>query len=96
MSAAKVWAPTAQSVEIHVRPPRAPHDSDPDVASMERTEDGWWVGPRLEHGTDYAYVVDGNGPFPDPRSPWQPRGVHGFSRAFGLCDEPCAMSARRP
>lgn len=82
MSAAKVWAPTAQSVEIHVRPPRAPHDSDPDVASMERTEDGWWVGPRLEHGTDYAYVVDGNGPFPDPRSPWQPRGVHGFSRAF--------------
>lgn len=82
MSAARVWAPHASTVEIHVRPPRAAHDSDPDVASMERGKDGWWVGPLLEHGTDYAFVVDGNGPFPDPRSPWQPRGVHGFSRAF--------------
>ncbi len=32
-------------------------------------------------GSDYAYVVDGQGPaVPDPRSQWQPNGVHGPSR----------------
>ena len=31
-------------------------------------------------GVDYAYFIDGEGPFPDPRSPWQPRGVDGPSR----------------
>jgi len=49
---------------------------------MARSEDGWWSGPPLTHGDDYAFVVDGRGPYPDPRSPWQPHGVHGNSRAF--------------
>ena len=26
-------------------------------------------------------MLDSDGPFPDPRSPWQPNGVHGLSRA---------------
>jgi maltooligosyltrehalose trehalohydrolase len=30
-------------------------------------------------GDRYAFEVDGNGPFPDPRSRFQPDGVHGFS-----------------
>jgi maltooligosyltrehalose trehalohydrolase len=46
---------------------------------------GWWRLPSekpLEHGEDYAFYVDGAGPFPDPRSRWQPEGVHGPSRHF--------------
>ena len=29
---------------------------------------------------EYAFVVDGGDPLPDPRSAWQPFGVHGPSR----------------
>ncbi len=49
---------------------------------MQRDPVGWWsvtvegAGP----GTDYGFVLDGEGPFPDPRSPWQPAGIHGRSR----------------
>ncbi len=37
---------------------------------------------EAHHGTDYAFSVDGSDPLPDPRSAWQPDGVHGFSRVF--------------
>ena len=37
-------------------------------------------GPK--EGGGYGFVVDGEGPFPDPRSPWQPDGVHGLSRRY--------------
>jgi maltooligosyltrehalose trehalohydrolase len=49
---------------------------------MEGAGRGWWFldSPQAGHGTDYAFVVDGSDPLPDPRSPWQPSGVHGFSR----------------
>jgi len=77
---ARVWAPDAQSVACVV--------GDPDQAAaltgvpMLRAEDGWWTGPELPHGTDYAFEVDGEGPWPDPRSAWQPHGVHGASRVY--------------
>ncbi len=51
---------------------------------MERDDRGWWragvqaAGP----GSDYAFQVDDGPATPDPRSPWQPRGVHGPSRVF--------------
>ncbi|MBW3535312.1 MAG: malto-oligosyltrehalose trehalohydrolase [Gemmatimonadetes bacterium] len=49
---------------------------------LARGEDGWWrPDAPLRPGTDYAFRVDGEGPFPDPRSPWQPQGVHRPSRA---------------
>jgi maltooligosyltrehalose trehalohydrolase len=43
---------------------------------------GWWRcdAPGAVHGTDYAFVLDGGDPLPDPRSPWQPYGIHGSSR----------------
>ena len=48
-------------------------------------EHGWWR-VRVENarpGTDYGFQVnDGDGVFPDPRSRWQPRGVHGLSRVY--------------
>jgi maltooligosyltrehalose trehalohydrolase len=43
--------------------------------------DGWWkadvesAGP----GTAYSFAPDGHTAVPDPRSPWQPHGVHGPS-----------------
>ncbi len=70
---AHVWAPFASTVACSV--------GGLDVA-MEPRDDGWWEGPPLEHGQDYGFVVDGTGPLPDPRSPRQPHGVHGLSRAF--------------
>jgi maltooligosyltrehalose trehalohydrolase len=60
---------------------------------MHQAEDGWW---RVEITSvagevDYAYILDGRAPVPDPRSPDQPTGVHGPSRtvdhaAFGWTD----------
>jgi maltooligosyltrehalose trehalohydrolase len=42
---------------------------------------GWWsAAAPLPHGAIYGYLVDGEGPFPDPRSPFQPWGVHGLSQ----------------
>ena len=49
---------------------------------MQATGDGWWSTPALAPGTDYAFSLDGADPRPDPRSPWQPVGVHGPSRTF--------------
>jgi maltooligosyltrehalose trehalohydrolase len=73
VTALRVWAPGAQRVELECGGQRLP---------MDRAGDGWWSvdAPQLTHGTDYALMLDGEGPFPDPRSPWQPRGVHGPSR----------------
>ncbi|MGL5828614.1 MAG: malto-oligosyltrehalose trehalohydrolase [Angustibacter sp.] len=74
-----VWAPGAQRVELIVRP----GDAETSTA-LHPSTGGWWRsdGAGAEHGTDYCYRVDGGPPLPDPRSPWQPAGVHGPSRVF--------------
>lgn len=84
MSALTVWAPDAHAVTCHVRP--ADRAQRAHMAPMVKAADGWWTGPLVSAGDDYAFEVDGDGPFPDPRSPWQPRGMHGFSRVFD-CSE---------
>jgi maltooligosyltrehalose trehalohydrolase len=73
MAEIRVWAPAAHLVEL---------DCGGLVGAMRRDEAGWWMSdaPSIQHGTDYAFRVDGEGPFPDPRSPWQPNGVHASSR----------------
>jgi maltooligosyltrehalose trehalohydrolase len=70
-----VWAPAASTVSVVLRD---------GAREMQRADGGWWTlsVPDAGHGTDYAYSVDGSDPMPDPRSPWQPDGVHGFSRVF--------------
>ncbi|MCU1431564.1 MAG: malto-oligosyltrehalose trehalohydrolase [Actinotalea sp.] len=73
----RVWAPDATTVGLHL-PGRA---GEP--VPMQRAGGGWWTAPEpLESGTDYAFVLDGGDPRPDPRSPWQPHGVHGPSRTY--------------
>ena len=73
MTLLKVWAPKAEKVVLECAGSQTP---------MLRREDDWWTVETgsLAHGVDYAFHVDGEGPFPDPRSPWQPLGVHGASR----------------
>jgi len=71
MSTLRVWAPLPGSVELETDGRRTP---------MTAQDDGWWSGEVGGHGTDYALVLDGGDPRPDPRSAWQPDGVHGPSR----------------
>jgi malto-oligosyltrehalose trehalohydrolase len=71
-----VWAPDAASVEVALEVP-----SGGVRHAMARSgRPGWWETSAPE--ADYGFVVDGEGPFPDPRSRWQPDGVHGLSRPY--------------
>ncbi|MFC0004075.1 malto-oligosyltrehalose trehalohydrolase [Micromonospora siamensis] len=82
-----VWAPDAARVRLRL----------PGAADREMTADrgGWWraEAPDAGPGTDYAFVLDDDErALPDPRSAWQPQGVHGPSRvydhaAFGWTDQ---------
>ena len=80
-----VWAPTANRLDLHL-----PGAVDgPQVCPMTRCDGGWWTSPvALPDGTDYLVAVDGGEPRPDPRSPWQPHGVHGPSRTFDTSSHP--------
>ena len=72
MTSFRVWAPEARVVELELSGTRHP---------MRRLPDGWWESDATAAaGAGYRYVVDGTA-MPDPRSPEQPEGVHGPSRA---------------
>ncbi|HLS73645.1 MAG TPA: malto-oligosyltrehalose trehalohydrolase [Actinomycetaceae bacterium] len=69
-----VWAPAAERVEVSLPGGRHP---------LQARDGGWWATTEpLAPGTDYLLHVDGGPGLPDPRSPWQPEGVHGPSRTF--------------
>jgi maltooligosyltrehalose trehalohydrolase len=68
----RVWAPHAGQVALHL---------GNEVLPMQKERRGWWNAEReMRHGDLYGYAVDGEGPFPDPRSAYQPFGVHGLSQ----------------
>jgi maltooligosyltrehalose trehalohydrolase len=69
----QVWAPIPKKVELLLGNEKLP---------MTAGAGGWWEAtvPAAAPGADYAFLLDGQGPFPDPRSPWQPAGVHRHSR----------------
>lgn len=69
----RVWAPIPARVELQAGRSRL---------AMRRDSDGWWTAAveGAGAGTDYGFILDGKGPIPDPRSPFQPEGVHGLSR----------------
>jgi len=73
MARLRVWAPEAAEAAVRL--------DGADVA-MAREGSGWWRGPEVDPGTDYAFVLDGGEPLPDPASRWQPFGVHGASRVY--------------
>jgi maltooligosyltrehalose trehalohydrolase len=69
----RVWAPHAGRLEIQI---------DGERLGMRRQPDDWWsAGRPMRAGESYGYFVDGEGPFPDPRSMYQPGGVHGLSES---------------
>jgi maltooligosyltrehalose trehalohydrolase len=49
---------------------------------MSRQGKGWWSAEvsTLDAGGDYGFILDGEGPLPDPRSASQPYGALGLSR----------------
>ena len=68
----RVWAPDARRMRVAV---------DADVCEMERGDNGWWAATAAPG--DYGFLVDDDDTaLPDPRSMWQPDGVHGRSRVF--------------
>lgn len=75
----RVWAPLASSLEVLL--PAVATDAGVARRPLTRDGDGYW-SMALPVGTDYLLSVDGGDPKPDPRSAWQPFGVHGPSRAF--------------
>src|SRR6185437_6197079 len=68
-----VWAPDAKRVRLGT-----------DAGVYEMSEDGgWWRVDVEDPGTDYWYLLDDDEQrLPDPRSAWQPEGVHGPSRVY--------------
>ena len=87
MTEFRVWAPRPQNVALVLR--------GDERHPMEGPDELGWFSVEIEDagpGDDYAYSLDDGDPRPDPRSPWQPRGVHGPSRlvdhaAFAWTDQ---------
>ncbi|MFF0316217.1 malto-oligosyltrehalose trehalohydrolase [Micromonospora sp. NPDC005252] len=75
MTEFSVWAPDATRVRL-----RLAGDTDHE---MRAAADGWWRVEVPDAGLDYSFLLnDEETPLPDPRSPWQPAGVHGPSRRY--------------
>ncbi|WCC80139.1 malto-oligosyltrehalose trehalohydrolase [Cutibacterium equinum] len=68
-----VWAPAATKVQTLL-----------DRQLFDMTRDGeWWTLPQpVEDGQRYQFVLDDGDPLPDPRSRYQPEGVHGPSQVY--------------
>ncbi len=67
----RLWAPLASSVRLEI---------NGGVHELTKAQHGWWSSSHhLHHGDFYTFEVNGTSGLPDPRSPWQPEGVHGRS-----------------
>jgi maltooligosyltrehalose trehalohydrolase len=73
----KVWAPGRRLVELVLDP----HGPAPRRERLAPAGDGMFTGTfdTVTTGNPYMYLLDGNGPYPDPCSRFQPHGVHGPS-----------------
>ena len=71
-----VWAPTVARVEIVLDP-----GNGETRLPLDQQDDGthWLDVPGVGVGTRYQFSLDGGPAFPDPRSRFQPEGVHGPS-----------------
>jgi len=68
----RVWAPDVARVDVEIDGRRQP---------MASSEQGWWTADvEASPGARYGFCLDGAEALPDPRSAWQPDGVHGLSR----------------
>jgi maltooligosyltrehalose trehalohydrolase len=83
-----VWAPGRRAVDLI-----AEQQDGPSPRPLRPLADGFFGGAfdDILAGAEYRYILDGEGPFPDPASRFQPHGVHGPSavvdpRAFEWSD----------
>ncbi|MBN1382114.1 MAG: malto-oligosyltrehalose trehalohydrolase [Deltaproteobacteria bacterium] len=69
----EVWAPLAAKVYLVI---------EKHPVAMTKQKSGWWAVDTAHRKTviDYQFMIDGGEPRPDPRSPFQPFGIHGPSR----------------
>ncbi len=74
MTTFRVWAPLAESAQLRI-------EATAELIPMELDPKGWFVVdvPDAKAGVQYRYVLDNSEPMPDPRSAYQPSGVHGPS-----------------
>lgn len=77
-----VWAPRPKKVSIQVNGTAYPMSGPGKGADQE----GYWtaeVEVDCSSPNEYGFILDSNAtPFPDPRSPRQPHGVHGLSQTY--------------
>jgi maltooligosyltrehalose trehalohydrolase len=74
----RVWAPTKQRVDVVLETPGRVGA----VCLLEKAADGSFSGSigGVRAGDRYRYRLDGEGPYPDPASRFQPDGVHASSQ----------------
>jgi maltooligosyltrehalose trehalohydrolase len=80
MNEFRVWAPEARMMRLRFGADPASMQSYP----MSQQRSGWWrvAVVNASKTAEYAFEIDGEKPLPDPRSLWQPHGVHGASRLY--------------
>jgi maltooligosyltrehalose trehalohydrolase len=73
MDVFRLWAPNAKQVCVAIANERV---------RLHGAESGWWFSDPLtvQVNSDYTFVLDDGEPLADPRSNWQPAGIHGPSR----------------
>jgi maltooligosyltrehalose trehalohydrolase len=96
----EVWAPNAARVSVHISEPGQMARRAGWTVLLEPRDNGWYAADVEEArpGRDYGFRLDDDDELlPDPRSRWQPYGVHGPSRfyddAFDWTDEQWAGKA---
>jgi maltooligosyltrehalose trehalohydrolase len=73
-----LWAPLAKSADLVLEGRRI---------ALHPGSDGFWgVEAAARTGTRYRFSVNGGDPLPDPRSLWQPDGVHGDSQVIDTAE----------
>jgi maltooligosyltrehalose trehalohydrolase len=70
----RVWAPNAGRVEVC---------QGTDTTAMQAADGGWWA-IEADDDRPYGFALDEGPVLADPRSRWQPDGVHGLSRYVDL------------
>jgi maltooligosyltrehalose trehalohydrolase len=73
----EIWAPSAKHISVSAAGA---------IQAMNGPDHGGWWTFDVENagsGADYGFLIDDDPkPHPDPRSQWQPNGVHGLSRVY--------------
>lgn len=84
-TAIRVFAPERATIELVVYEPGEPPKESRRV-KLAKQRDGYHVGTIAGLGAGALYMLspDGEGPFPDPASRFQPYGVHGPSQVVDL------------